>query len=65
MRDDKDIKGRAGEAMKRDVEQTKHDVTLGRKGRDLDQDVDDTVKQGTGREPIPPRNVPNASDDEE
>ena len=63
MHDDKDTKGRVGEAMKRDVEQTKHDVTFGRKGRDLDQDVDDTVKQSTGNDPIPPRNVPNASDE--
>lgn len=58
-----DTKGRVGEAMKRDVEQTKHDVTRGRKGQDLDQDVDDTVKQSTGNDPIPPRNVPNASDE--
>jgi hypothetical protein len=62
MHDDNDGKSRIGEAMKRDVEQTKNDLTGGRKGRDLDQDVDDTVKQGTGKDPIPPRNVPNASD---
>jgi hypothetical protein len=62
MHDDKDGKSRIGEAMSRDAEQTKHDLTGGRKGRDLDQDVDDTVKQGTGKDPIPPRDVPNASD---
>jgi hypothetical protein len=46
--------------MDRDAKQTKHDVTRGRKGEDLNQDVKDTVKQGMGREPIPPKNVPNA-----
>jgi len=49
--------GKLGRAMDRDLEQTKHDVTRGRKGRDLDQDVDDTVKQGLGKEPIPPGNT--------
>ena len=59
---DKDMgrDGKVGEAMKRDAEQTKHDVTRGRKGEDLNQNVTDTVKQGMGREPIPPKNVPNA-----
>jgi hypothetical protein len=28
--------------------------------KDLKQNVTDTVKQGMGREPIPPKNVPNA-----
>ena len=45
--------------MGRDADQTKHDVTRGGKGQDLDQDVKDTVKQGTGKEPIPPRDMPN------
>ena len=45
------------EALKRDWEQTKHDIT--RKGPDLGQHVNDTVKQAAGAEPIPPRNVPN------
>ncbi len=40
-------------AMKRDVEQTKNDLTRGRKGRDLDQDVRDTVEQATGKQRIP------------
>jgi hypothetical protein len=35
-------------AMKRDWEQTKADLTGGRKGTDIDQDVDDTVKQAFG-----------------
>jgi len=50
---------RAGEAMSRYATQTAHDVTLGRKGRDLDQNVTDTVKQGTGREAVPPKSIPN------
>ncbi len=59
---DKDMgrDGKVGEAMKRDAEQTKHDVTRGRKGKDLNQNVTDTAKHGMGREPIPPKNVPNA-----
>ena len=35
-------------AMKRDWEQTKADVSS--KGRDLDQDVGDTVKQAMGKQ---------------
>ena len=53
------VKSRLGEAMKRDLEQTKHDLSLGKAGQDLDQDVDETIKQAAGKEPIPPRNVPN------
>ena len=45
-------KGNAKEALKRDWEQTKSDMP-GMEGRDLDQDVDDTVKQAAGKEPIP------------
>jgi hypothetical protein len=48
---------KAKEALKRDWEQTKHDIT--RKGPDLDQNVGDTLKQATGKEPIPPPAVPN------
>ena len=44
-------------AFKRDWEQTKHD--LAHRGRDLDQDVPDTVKQAVGAEPIPPAGRPN------
>ncbi len=46
-------------AMKRDWEQTKHDLTGGKKGEELNQDVDDTVKQGLKKEPTPPLGVPN------
>lgn len=51
---------RTKEAIKRDWEQTKADLTGG--GRDLNQDLSDTVKQATGSAPIPPRNTPNAPD---
>ena len=44
-------------AMKRDWEQTKADFTKG--GKDLDQDVGDTVKQMAGKQPIPPASTPN------
>jgi hypothetical protein len=48
----------AKEAMERDWEQTKHDLP-GMKGKDLDQDVDDTAKQAAGKEATPPDGVPN------
>ena len=51
---------RVKDAMKRDWEQTKNDFHAG--GRDLDQDVGDTVKQAAGKQAIPSRNQPNASD---
>jgi hypothetical protein len=44
-------------AFRRDWEQTKHD--FGADEPDLDQDVDDTVKQAAGKQPIPPPGVPN------
>ena len=44
-------------AFRRDWEQTKADFSS--KGRDLNQDVDDTVKQAAGKKAIPPRNVKN------
>lgn len=47
-------------AVKRDWEQTKADLTGG--GRDLNQDLTDTVKQATGNAPIPSPNTPNAPD---
>jgi hypothetical protein len=53
------VKSRLGEAMKRDLEQTKHDLSMGKAGKDLHQDVDDTLEQATGDEPIPPRSVKN------
>lgn len=43
---------RVKEAMKRDWEQTKTDFAG--HGKDLAQDVDDTVKQALGKEVIPP-----------
>ena len=42
---------RAKAALKRDWEQTKSD--FGAKTPDLNQDVDDTVKQAFGKEPVP------------
>ena len=47
------------EAIKRDWEQTKSDLTGGKKGHDLDQDVPDTLKQAVGKESIPAPGVPN------
>jgi hypothetical protein len=48
---------RAKEALKRDWEQTKRDFGAG--GRELDQDVDDTLKQVVGTDVVPPPNQPN------
>ena len=50
--------GKVKDAMKRDWEQTKADLHLG--GRDLGQDVGDTLKQAGGQEPIPPGSTPNS-----
>ncbi len=49
-------------AFRRDWEQTKADVSS--KGQELNQDVDDTVKQAAGKQPIPPAGVPNRDFDE-
>jgi len=46
------------DALDRDWEQTKSDLP-GLDGKDLDQDVDDTVKQAAGKEPIPSGSTPN------
>jgi|SRR5581483_9587171 len=43
-------------AFKRDWDQTKHD--LGAKRPDTNQDVDNTVRQASGKEAIPPRGQP-------
>jgi hypothetical protein len=43
-------------AFKRDWDQTKHD--LGGKQPETKQNVNDTVKQASGNQPIPPRGVP-------
>lgn len=48
---------RTKEALRRDWEQTKADVSDG--GHELNQHVGDTVKQSAGKEAIPPGNVPN------
>lgn len=55
----RDDDSKVKEALERDLEQTKSDVTGDRKGTDLDQDVDDTVRQAAGKEPIPGENQPN------
>lgn len=52
--------GRVKAAMKRDWEQTKADVSS--KGRDLDQDVGDTVKQAAGKQRVPPISQPNVDE---
>jgi hypothetical protein len=44
-------------AFKRDWDQTMHDI--GGNRPDLDQDVDDTLKQAAGKQAIPPRGQPN------
>jgi hypothetical protein len=46
---DKDT-GKVGDALKNDWEQTKNDLP-GLDGKDIDQDVDDTLKQAAGKEP--------------
>ena len=48
------------EALARDWEQTKSDMP-GMEGKDLDQDVDDTVRQALGKEEPPTGNRPNPS----
>ena len=42
---------RAKEAMRRDWQQTRHDVRMG--GHELNQSIGDTVKQAAGKEPLP------------
>ncbi len=44
---------RVKEAMRRDWEQTLHDMHV-KGGHELNQNVKDTVKQAAGKEPIPP-----------
>lgn len=51
---------KAKAALRRDWEQTKADLSDG--GHELDQDVGDTLKQATGKAPIPPGNRPNPPD---
>jgi hypothetical protein len=47
-----------GDALERDWEQTKSDMP-GMEGEDLGQDVDDTLKQAVGKEPVPDETEPN------
>lgn len=51
---------RTKEALRRDWEQTKADVSDA--GTELNQDVSDTLKQSVGKQAIPPRNAPNPPD---
>ncbi|MGZ6142179.1 MAG: hypothetical protein ACXWLM_02520 [Myxococcales bacterium] len=53
-----DKKDKAKEALERDWEQTKHDFSK-KSGQELNQDVDDTVKQAFGKEPVPAPGQPN------
>jgi hypothetical protein len=48
---------RAKEALRRDWEQTKADLSDG--GQELNQDLGDTVKQAAGTQAIPPAGTPN------
>lgn len=50
------------EALRRDWEQTRHDLSGGRYGQDLNQDIDDTLDQMAGDQSIPPAGVPNPLD---
>jgi hypothetical protein len=50
-------------AFKRDWDQTKHD--LGGNQPDTDQNVNDTVKQASGKQPIPPRGQPTYEEAED
>lgn len=52
-------KSKPGEALKRDWEQTKHDLNKD-SGKELNQDVSDTVGQAVGKKPVPPPEVPNS-----
>ena len=49
---------RVKEAMRRDWEQTRHDLHI-KGGHELNQDVGDTVKQAAGKEAIPHDDRPN------
>ena len=49
---------RVARALKRDWEQTKSDLP-GLRGRNLNQDADDTIAQATGERKVPAKNKPN------
>jgi uncharacterized protein len=51
-------KGKIVEALERDWEQTKSDLP-GLEGKDLRQDVSDTLEQAAGKERTPPKDRPN------
>lgn len=51
---------RTKEALKRDWQQTKADVSD--EGQELNQDAGDTVKQAAGKQPLPPSGLPNPPD---
>lgn len=51
-------------ALRRDWEQTKADFSK-TSGRELNQDIGDTVKQAVGSQPIPPAQQPNPPDVDE
>jgi hypothetical protein len=53
------MENKSKEALKRDWEQTKHDLDKD-KGKELNQDLGDTVGQAVGKKPIPPPSVPNS-----
>ena len=55
-RDNDSAWDRVKEAFKRDWDQTKHD--LGGREPDTAQNISNTVKQASGKEPIPPRGFP-------
>lgn len=48
---------RVREALRRDWQQTKHDLHVG--GHELNQTATDTVKQMSGKEALPPSDRPN------
>ena len=49
---------RVKEAMRRDWEQTRHDLKI-KGGHQLNQQMGDTMKQAAGKEPIPRDDAPN------
>ena len=55
---DDNKKATPGEALKRDWEQTKHDFNKDA-GKELNQDVTDTVGQAVGTRRTPPPNQPS------
>lgn len=57
-KDHNDTGDNVKDALKRDWEQTKEDMP-GMEGKELDQDVDDTLRQATGKEDAPNLNTPN------